>query len=99
MKEEPAELRRWRAAPHLLWAHYDDSNEWVVYHPGSCDTHLVTAAAHRLWSIVSDQQPRSVHEIAIALASDTGRPVDTEMTMATAATLEFMDRAGLLHPA
>jgi PqqD family protein of HPr-rel-A system len=98
VNDRSPEQRRWRPAPDLQWACYDDSDDWVVYHPGSCETHLISAAAHRLWLLVSDGAPRSVDRIAAELATALDRPLDEEMAVSTAATLEFMDRVGLLYP-
>jgi PqqD family protein of HPr-rel-A system len=89
---------RWRTAPHLTWTQFDDSDEWVVYHPASADIHLMTGSAYRLWTLVSDEQVHSLDELVSRLASDLQRPPDTELAEITRETLAHMDRAGLLWP-
>lgn len=89
---------RWRPASGLEWTRFDDSNEWVVYHPGSCDAHLVTESAYRLWTLLSDEQPHTLSDIVVVLGAEFDRPPDAEMTDAVRETLDFMDRAGLLRP-
>jgi PqqD family protein of HPr-rel-A system len=93
---------RWRAAEHLVWTHYDDSEDWVVFHPQSGDVHLLTASAHLLWTLIYDEQACTVPALVAALAEASGRPLDglasDELTAATRETLAFMDRAGLIQP-
>jgi PqqD family protein of HPr-rel-A system len=91
-------MLRWRAAPNLIWTQFDDSDDWVVYHPASADIHLMTGSAYRLWTLVSDEQPRSLDEIVSCLAADLGRLPDDELTGTTRETLAHMDRIGLLWP-
>jgi PqqD family protein of HPr-rel-A system len=89
---------RYVPAANLVWATYDDSDEWVVYHPASGDVHLLSASAHRLWTLVADDHIDAVEDLVAALAADIGRPVDAELTGAAVSALDFMDRAGLLIP-
>ncbi len=90
-------IDRWRAAPDLVWTHYDDSDDWVVFNPRSGDVHLFTAPAHLLWQLV-DRGVASPEPLIAALASQTGRAADEPLTTAVRETLAFMDRAGLIAP-
>ena len=87
----------WSRIEGVIWTHYEDSDDWVVCSPASAEVHLVTAAAHRLWTLAGNDQPRSLHELVSMLASAFGRPVDDELVAATADTLAFMDEAGSLR--
>jgi hypothetical protein len=101
---------RWQAARDLVWTHYDDSEDWVVFHPQSGDVHLLTASAHLLWTLIFDEQACTFRDLVSALAAASGRPLDSlsddlsdrlsndELTAATRETLAFMDRAGLVRP-
>jgi hypothetical protein len=89
---------KWRGVEGVIWTTFDDSDDWVVCSPVSAEVHLVTAAAHRLWMLACDNEPRSVSDFVSLLAADAGRAVDDELTNATAETLAFMDEAGLLRP-
>lgn len=82
----------------MIWTRFDDGEDWVVYHPGSGDVHLVTSSARVLWALASDGRPRSLDALVSALAAETGHPVDAELSDVTKQTLDFMDRAGLLVP-
>ena len=97
MAHEAAD-RRWRAATNLAWTHYDDADDWAVFHPQSGDVHLVTASAHLLWQLISDEQACTLSDLVAALALAAGRPVDDELTAATREALAFMDRSGLVLP-
>ena len=44
----------WGPAADLVWTHYDDSEDWVVFHPQSGDVYLVTSSAHILWKLIAD---------------------------------------------
>ena len=96
---EGGPLVRWRVAPDLVWTHYDDGDEWVVYSPASADIHHLTGSAHRLWTLVSTGSPSSSEDLAARLAADLGHPVDDEFLTAARETLAFMDRVGLIYPA
>jgi PqqD family protein of HPr-rel-A system len=87
----------WRAEPTLVWTRFDDSNEWVVFHPASGHVHSLSAAAHGLWALAA-ASPRTTRELCTALAAELDRPVDAELEQATRETVAFMDRAGLLRP-
>jgi PqqD family protein of HPr-rel-A system len=89
---------RWRAATNLSWKQYDDSDDWVVYDPASADLHLLTAAAHQLWTLIADEQERTFDQIVAALAEALGRTANPEFVDATRAALVHMDRLGLIHP-
>jgi PqqD family protein of HPr-rel-A system len=90
--------QRWHAAGHLVWTHYDDSDDWVVFHPQSGDVSLLTASAHLLWNLIFDEQACTLPEVIAALAVQLGRPLDDDLAAATRETLAFMDRAGLVRP-
>jgi PqqD family protein of HPr-rel-A system len=92
------DVHTWRVATQLSWTHFDDSDDWVVYDPASDDVHLLTASAHHLWTLVSDEQPHSLEDIVAALAADLGRPPDEELTRVTRETLAMMDDVGLVRP-
>jgi len=85
-------------AKQLIWTRYDDGDEWVVYDPFSADIHLLTASARLLWTLVSDEQPHTIHDLVVTLAAELGRSPDDELTAVTRETLSSMDRAGLLRP-
>lgn len=90
--------QRWGASGHLVWTHYDDSEDWVVFHPQSGDVHLLTASAHLLWNLILDERACTLPELVAALAAASGRPPDDDLAAATRETLAFMDRAGLVQP-
>ena len=90
--------QRWGPAADLVWTHYDDSEDWVVFHPQSGDVHLLTASAHLLWNLIFEGRARTSPEMVAALAAALGRQPDEELTAATRETLAFMDRAGLVRP-
>jgi PqqD family protein of HPr-rel-A system len=87
----------WRADRTVLWTTYDDSDEWVVFHPASGHVHSVTAAARHLWVMAADL-PRTTEQLLSGLASHLGKPVEPELEQAVRDTIDFMDRAGLLRP-
>jgi len=91
-------MARWRAAPDLIWTHYDDGDDWVVYVPASADMHLLTASAYRLWTLISASQSPTSNELAATLAAELSRPLNDELMTATLEALAFMDRAGLVRP-
>ena len=88
----------WEAADGLLWTQYGDSGDWTVYHPRTSNAHLVTDAAHRLWSLVADGNPRNLDQLTAALASDTNQAAGPELRAAVEHMMVFMDRAGLIAP-
>ena len=88
----------WTAERNLIWTHFDDEDEWVVYNPASADIHLLTTSARLLFTLVSDEQPHSVEDLVATLAAELGRAPDEELTTVTRETLASMDRAGLLRP-
>jgi PqqD family protein of HPr-rel-A system len=90
--------QRWRPAPDLVWTHYDDSEDWVVFHPQSGDVYLVTSAAHTLWTLIADGRASTLPLLIPALAAALDRSSDGELAAVTRDTLAFMDRAGLVRP-
>lgn len=90
---------RWRVAPDVVWTHYDDGDDWVVYRPTSADIHHLTGSAHRLWTLVSTGPPFSSEDLAVKLAAELEHPPDEEFLTAARETLAFMDRVGLIYPA
>ena len=88
----------WRPATDLVWTHYDDSEDWVVFHPQSGDVHLVTSAAHTLWSLIADGAAPTLRQLIPALAATLNRAPDDQIAAVTRDTLGFMDRAGLVRP-
>ena len=95
----PDPTARWRAVSDLVWTHYDDSDDWVVYIPASSDIHLLTASANELWTLVSTHPASSSDELAVSLAKQLGRPLDAELRSVTDDALTSLDRAGLIRPA
>jgi PqqD family protein of HPr-rel-A system len=89
---------RWGPAADLVWTHYDDSEDWVVFHPQSGDVHLVTSSAHVLWQLIADDQTSTLDQLISTLAAALNRVPDAELTAVTRETLAFMDRAGLVRP-
>ena len=94
----PHPVLRWQAATGLVWTHYDDGDDWVVYSPASAAIHQLTASAHRLWTLVSEAQASAPDDLAARLATELALPLDDELIAATRDTLAFMDRAGLVWP-
>jgi len=98
VRESLTEEQRWRAAADLVWTHYHDSEDWVVFHPQSGDVSLVTSAAHLLWQLIAEGPPLTLQQLVPALAAAMKRAPDDELTSVTRDTLAFMDRAGLVRP-
>ena len=94
----PARVHRWKASNDLIWTHYDDGDEWVVYDPASGDVHLLTSSARVLWSLISKKSPRSAEDLAGALACELARSPDEQLKSMIQETLSAMDRAGLIRP-
>ena len=88
----------WKASNDLIWTHYDDGDEWVVYDPTSGDVHLLTSSARVLWSLISKKSPQSDEDLAGALACELARPPDEQLVSMIQQTLSAMDRAGLIRP-
>jgi len=91
-------IRGWRAAPHLVWTCYDDSDDWVVFDPRCGDVHLLSAAARVLWDLIDRSPSLSTSQLVAALADRLDRAADEELATVTCETLDFMDRAGLVTP-
>lgn len=98
MLESLTDEQRWRQATDLVWTHYQDSEDWVVFHPQSGDVYLVTSAAHILWTLIADGRASTLHQLIDALAAALDRTPDDELAAVTRDTLAFMDRAGLVRP-
>ena len=98
MREPLTGDQRWRPAADLLWTHYDDSEDWVVFHPQSGDVYLVTSAAHTLWAIIADGPAATLKQLIPTLAAALNRAPDDQLAAVTRDTLAFMDRAGLVRP-
>ena len=98
MRESLVEEQQWGPAADLVWTHYDDSEEWVVFHPQSGDVFLVTSSAHTLWTLIADGRPRALSQLIPALATALERAPDEELAAVTRDTLAFMDRVGLVRP-
>jgi len=98
VREPLTDEHQWRPATDLVWTHYDDSDDWVVFHPQSGDVYLVTSAVHTLWTIIADGPAPTINQLIPALAAALERPPDTEFATVTRDTLGFMDRAGLIRP-
>lgn len=97
VRESLTEEQRWRSAADLVWTHYHDSEDWVVFHPQSGDVYLVTSSAHALWKLIADG-PLTLNQLISALAAALERAPDEELADVTRDTLAFMDRAGLVRP-
>jgi PqqD family protein of HPr-rel-A system len=89
---------QWTTVPDLIWTHFEDSDEYVVFHPESGDIHLLTHSAQRLWHLVADRMAATIDDLAAQLATDLGREPDAQLISATRETLDFMDQAGLIRP-
>jgi len=98
VREPLTDDQRWRPAADLVWTHYDDSEDWVVFHPQSGDVYLVTSAAHTLWALIADGSAPTLHQLIPALAAALNRTPDDQLATVTRDTLAFMDRAGLVRP-
>ena len=90
--------QRWHTAPDLVWTHYADSEDWVVFHPQSGDVSLVTSSAHILWKLIADSQAQTLTQLIPALAAALERAPDEELATVMRDTLAFMDRTGLIRP-
>jgi PqqD family protein of HPr-rel-A system len=93
-----ASVQRWQPADHLIWTHYDDGDEWVVYDPASGDVHLLTGSARNLWILITDGQPHSIEDLVATVAAQLRQPPDEQLMAVTQETLSSMDRAGLVRP-
>jgi PqqD family protein of HPr-rel-A system len=98
VRESLTEEHRWRPAADLVWTHYHDSEDWVVFHPQSGDVYLVTSSAHILWKLIADGDAITLSQLTAELAAALERAPDQELTTVTRDTLAFMDRAGLVRP-
>ena len=98
MRQPLTDVQRWRPAADLVWTHYDDSEDWVVFHPQSGDVYLVTSAAHTLWALIADGSATTLNQLIPALATALNRTPDDQLGSVTRDTLAFMDRAGLVRP-
>jgi PqqD family protein of HPr-rel-A system len=98
VRESLTHEQRWRPAADLVWTHYHDSDDWVVFHPQSGDVSLVTSSAHILWRLIADSQGLTLSQLISALAAVLERTPDEELAAVTRDTLAFMDRAGLVRP-
>jgi PqqD family protein of HPr-rel-A system len=98
VREPLTDDQHWRPAAELVWTHYDDSEDWVVFHPHSGDVYLVTSAAHTLWALIADGSAPTLQQLIPALAAALNRTPDDELADVTRDTLAFMDRAGLVRP-
>jgi PqqD family protein of HPr-rel-A system len=98
VRESLTDEQRWRPATDLVWTHYQDSQDWVVFHPQSGDVYLVTSAAHILWTLIADGRASTPPQLVSALAAVLERAPDEELAAVTRDTLAFMDRAGLVRP-
>jgi PqqD family protein of HPr-rel-A system len=92
-------LRLYRRAPSdfCTWRRFDDSEHWVVHSPASGQTHLLTAAAHRLWELVPECGGRDTSELIDQLQSELGL-ADSALAKTVEDTLAVMDEAGLIEP-
>jgi PqqD family protein of HPr-rel-A system len=98
VRQSLKEEQRWCSAADLVWTHYHDSEDWVVFHPQSGDVCLVTSSAHTLWKLIADGQSPTLLQLISALASALDRAPDDELAAVTQDTLAFMDRTGLIRP-
>lgn len=89
--------QRWRSSTGLVWVQFPDSPHWVVYSSESADVHLLTDAAHALWTRVQEVPGTSTEQL---LTNPVGRADATveETSRAVLDTITFMDRAGLVLP-
>jgi PqqD family protein of HPr-rel-A system len=92
------EVQRWEAPRDLIWTHYDDGDEWVVFDPSCGDVHLLTRSARVLWTLVSDERPHSLEDLVAAIAAELRCSPDERLITVTRETLAAMDRAGLVRP-
>ncbi len=87
---------RWHTAPDLIWTHFDDADDWVVFNPASADVHLINQSAYALWSLLSINPGSSLDQLLSSLAEDE-TPLDEPSRRAFGAAFESMDRAGLVQ--
>jgi PqqD family protein of HPr-rel-A system len=91
--------KKWRGQRefNLLWRSWDD-DEYVVFHTGSGDTHLLNAVAAEA---LSELERRAVDEGELAqhLADCLARPLDDELKKSAAGMLREFDELGLIEPA
>ena len=93
------EAYRRRPSENTVWFRYDDSDNWVVQSPSSAQTHLFTASAHCLWTLIPEGESRPTTELIAALSMELGREVDDRFVRSMRELLGFMDSAGLIEPA
>jgi PqqD family protein of HPr-rel-A system len=94
----PGAEGRWQVASGLQWKQFDDSDNWVVYHPGSGDVHLLSSAAYLLWQTIASAPAASFEQLCSALAQ-SGASQHDELVSGVRSTLDVMDAAGLIEPA
>lgn len=93
----PADIR-WKAAPGLVWRRWPDTEEWVVFHAGSGDVHLVSEAAAGLLRLLElESATAEMLQGLLTEPDDSLEYRDSHTTLA--AILAAFDRAGLIEPA
>lgn len=90
--------RCWQPAPDLVWATFDDSDEWIVYNGASGNVHLLTANARQLWMLASSGTSVSIEDLTASVATAGRLTADPDLAEIVRASLDFMDEAGLLLP-
>ena len=89
-------LYRQAQSDTCIWLHYDDSDCWIVHSPASGQTHLLTASAYRLWTLIPETGI-SVTELIARLGAEIGHD-DGMLASTVEDTLAVMDGAGLIEP-
>lgn len=87
---------RWFSDPAFPLAvrHWDD--DYLVYHPGSGDTHLLDAGRYLLLAQL-DREPASAAEIAGRLAAQLELPDDSDFTEQVETLLSDLYGLGLVE--
>jgi PqqD family protein of HPr-rel-A system len=88
---------RWTAAAGLVWQHWADSDEWVVFHPASGDVHLLSAAAAALLHGL-EEKPADLATLVETLDLPGTALERPSLHALLAETLAAFDRAGLVEP-
>lgn len=91
-------IQRWTTANNLIWTHYDDADEWAVFHPSAATVHLLNASARFLWTAIADHGAITFDELVAALSEYLGCHADQELIEGTRNALVWMDEAGLIMP-
>jgi hypothetical protein len=85
-----------RSHHQAAWFHFDDSDHWIFHSPEAAQAHLVTASAHRLWTLIPEAGGQTPRQLARTLAEALGCAADDQFINSVRDTLTLFDDAGLV---